>query len=273
MSTFLLGIILLAEAGPATPETAPVQFHGWIDAFYALNTNRPADGASFISGTGTTARRANELNVNAAALDVALDPRPVGVHLTLAFGSGPDVVHSGEPTGSATSKEIWRSVYQASISWTAPIGSGLLLEAGIYPSHIGYESFFSRDNWNYTRGWMGEFSPYYQVGVKASYAFDAAALWHAAGLYARMALSDLVAIALRAEYYDDRDGFFSGAAQVLRDGTATLDLRPAKQLIVKLEARHDIAGAAVFTSQRDASGKSTFSTTQTLGIVSAVASF
>src|SRR5207248_5555999 len=130
------------------------------------------DRASFIAGTGTTARRANELNLNAAALDLVIDPRPVGLHLTVAFGSGPDVVHSGEPAGSATSREIWRSVYQGSVSWTAPIGSGLLLEAGIYPSHIGYESFFSKDNWNYTRGWMGEFSPYYQAGLKIAVPID-----------------------------------------------------------------------------------------------------
>ena len=100
-----------------------------------------------------------------------------------------------------------------------------------------------------------------------------AALWHAAALFARITLSELAAIAARAEYYDDRDGFFSGAPQVLREGTLTLELHPAKQLIVKLEARHDIAGAALFTSQRDASGKATFSTTQTLALASAVAAF
>ena len=43
MSTLLLGIILLAQAGSGTPETPPVQLHGFIDAFYALNTNRPSD--------------------------------------------------------------------------------------------------------------------------------------------------------------------------------------------------------------------------------------
>src|SRR5205814_9208839 len=71
-----------------------------------------------------------------------------------------------------------------------------------------------------------------------------AALWHAAALFARITLSELAAIAARAEYYDDRDGFFSGAPQVLREGTLTLELHPAKQLIVKLEARHDIAGCS-----------------------------
>ena len=357
MPILFASLALLAQAVPAEP--AALQLHGMVDVFYALNTNRPPDGTSFLPGTGTTARRADEINVNAAALEVALDPRPVGFHLTLAFGSGPEVLHSGESTGAATSHEIWRSVYQASVSWTAPIGSGLLLEAGIYPSHIGYESFFSKDNWNYTRGWMGEFSPYYQAGVKASYAFDAhwsaqlhflngwqvigdnnrakavgtqiawtgdraalafntfagpelpgddshwrlfgdltaqvkasswltlgatadlgrqdrperAALWHAAAVFARAALSPLAAVAFRAEYYDDRDGFFSGAAQVLGEGTATLELRPAAPLIVKIEVRHDVAGTAAFTSRRDVSGNPTFSTNQTLAIASAVATF
>ena len=86
-------------------------------------------------------------------------------------------------------------------------------------------------------------------------------------------VSELAAIAARAEYYDDRDGFFSGAPQVLREGTLTLELHPTKQLIVKLEARHDIAGAPLFTSQRDASGKAILSTTQTLALASAVAAF
>src|SRR6266849_1249172 len=318
--------LLLAQAALPTAEPPAVQLHGWVDVFYGLNTNRPADGTSFLPGTGTTARRANELNLNAAAVDVSLEPRPVGFHLTLAFGSGLDVVHSGEPSGSAIGPEVWRNVYQASVSYTAPIGSGLLFEAGIYPSHIGFETFFSKDNWNYTRGWMGEFSPYYQTGLKISYSFDAhwsaqlhflngwqnigdnnrapavgtqlawtndrvtlgfntfagpelpgddshwrlfgdltavvkatsclslgatadlgrqdrpqgAAVWHAAGLYARIALAERVALALRAEYYDDVDGFFSGAPQVSG----------------QLEA-----------------GTPTFSRTQTLAIASAVATF
>ena len=359
MSTLLAGIMLLAQAGAGTPETPPIQLHGFIDAFYALNTNRPFDGASFLQGTGTTARRANEMSLNAAALDVVVDPAPVGLHLTLTFGTGTEVLHAGEMSGSGIGPAVWRSVYQASLSYVVPIGSGLLLEAGIYPSHIGFETFFSKDNWNYTRGWMGEFSPYYQAGVKAAYTIDAhwsaqlhflngwqtigdnnrakavgtqvawtgergsvsfntfagpelpgddshwrlfgdltaqfkatnrltlgatadlgwqdrpqgAALWHAAALFARITLSELAAIAARAEYYDDRDGFFSGAPQVLREGTLTLELHPAKQLIVKLEARHDIAGAALFTSQRDASGKAILSTTQTLALASAVAAF
>ena len=218
---------------------------------------------------------------------------------------------------------------------------------------------FSKDDWNYTRGWMGEFSPYYQAGLKIAYAFDAhwsaqlhllngwqtigdnnrakavgtqlawtsdrvaiglntfagpelpgddshwrlfgdltaqvkatpwlslgatadagrqdrpgeAAVWHAAALFARFALHPRAAFSVRAEYYDDVDGFFSGAPQVLREGTATLELRPDEHLILKIEARQDVAGARVFVGERDGAGNPTFSRTQTLAIASAVATF
>jgi hypothetical protein len=273
--------------------------------------------------------------------------------LTLAAGTGPDVLHAAEPSGTGIGPAVWRAIYQASVSYTVPVGSGLLVEAGIYPSHIGYESFFSKDNWNYTRGWMGEFSPYYQTGLKLSYSFDAhwsarvdfingwqlisddnrakavgtqlawtsaaasfalntfagpelpgddshwrvfgdltaqvkvtaslslgatadvgwqdrsqgAAVWHGAALYARHALSGRVAIAVRAEYYDDRDGFMSGTSQTLTDGTATLEVRPADHLLLKLEGRYDHSGASVF---RTSDG---FSNAQALAIASAVAAF
>jgi len=355
----LIAALLLAQAAAATPEPQTIAFHGWADVFYAVNPNRPPDGSSFLPGTGTTARRANEMNLNAAALDVSLEPGPVGFHLTLVLGSGADVLHAAEPVAPATGPEIWRAVYQASVSYKASIGRGLLLEAGIYPSHIGYESFFSKDNGNYTRSWMGDFSPYYQAGLKIAYPFDehwsaqvhflngwqtvgdnnhakaigtqlawtndrvslafntfagpelpgddshwrffadliaqwkatdllsfgatadvgrqdraqAAALWHGAAVYARRALHPRVAVAVRAEYYDDRDGFFSGTPQILLEGTATLELRPADPLILKLEARHDVSDARVFKGRVDASGTPSTSRTQTLAIASANAFF
>jgi hypothetical protein len=76
------------------------------------------------------------------------------------------VVHGGEPGGP----DKFRHVYQASVAYR--LKNGLVLEGGVYPSHIGMEGFYSKDNWNYTRSIMGESSPYYQAGIKASYAFN-----------------------------------------------------------------------------------------------------
>lgn len=133
---------------------------GWLDGYYAWNKDRPGSAINFYTGIGTTGERAGELALNVAALQIQRDPKPFGFHLTLVAGDSADVVHAAEPH-----RHPFRNVYQASVTYDAKV---VQLEAGVYPSHIGFEAYFSKDNWNYTRGWLGELSPYYQTGVKVS---------------------------------------------------------------------------------------------------------
>jgi len=153
--------ILLGQA--AVSDTA-LQLHGFVDTYYGFDSNRPGDRLSFAAGAGTTAQRAGELRVNLAALDLLVDPKPVGVRVTLAYGTGIDALHAAE--------RFLGPVYQAYASARVSVGRGLMLDAGIFSSHVGFEGFFSKDNFNYTRSWMGELSPYYQAGLRASYSFD-----------------------------------------------------------------------------------------------------
>jgi hypothetical protein len=145
---------------------------GFVDTYYAYNGNRPADYANFFPGVGTSAKRHNELSVNLAQVDLTLDPDPVGFRLALGFGTSTEVVHSFEPTGPFVGPEVWKHIVQASVQWKTGVGRGLLLEGGISPSHIGMEAFQTKDNWNYTRSWLGELSPYYQTGLKLAYPFS-----------------------------------------------------------------------------------------------------
>ncbi len=167
--TPILPTLLTLLAGQASEETPKsFELHGYVDVDYALNANRPADGNNFVPGTGTTAKRANEVTLNLAAIDLSLTPRPVGARLILNVGTGATVVHAGEPDTGIVSPEVWRLVQQASVIWKTT--DKLELEAGIFPCHIGFEVLPSKDNWTYTRSWMGEFSPYYSAGLKATYA-------------------------------------------------------------------------------------------------------
>jgi hypothetical protein len=147
----------------------PASFSGFVDAAWLWNANRPASHENFIPGTGTSGKRANELMLNLASVRwarAASVEQPVGFTFSLVAGEGSDVVHAGEPDGGAK----FRHVYEASLSYR--LRNGVVIEAGVYPSHIGMEGFFSKDNWSYTRSWLGELSPYYQTGIKASYAFN-----------------------------------------------------------------------------------------------------
>jgi hypothetical protein len=155
--------LILAVLFVALP--AMGQVSGFIDAYYAWNANQPANHQNFEPGTGTTAARADEFEINLAAVTIDRDPKPLGFHVALVAGNGTDVVHAADPA-----RDTFRYLYQASVAYAAT--PRLTVEGGIYPSHIGFEGFYSKDNWNYTRGWLGEYSPYYQAGVKASYAFN-----------------------------------------------------------------------------------------------------
>ncbi len=46
------------------------------------------------------------------------------------------------------------------------------LDAGVFGSHIGFESAISKDNWTLTRSLMAENSPYYESGVRFTYEVD-----------------------------------------------------------------------------------------------------
>jgi hypothetical protein len=160
------------SAAPGSTPAARVKVGGFVDAYYGWNVNRPADHANFFPGAGTTAKRDNEVSVNLAQIDLTVDPAPVGFRLAVGLGTSTEVVHAFEPVGVVVGPEVWKNVIQASVQWKTGVGRGLLLEAGIYPSHIGLETLASKDNWNYTRGWLGEFSPYYQTGLKLAYPFS-----------------------------------------------------------------------------------------------------
>lgn len=160
------------DAGAPRPAQAPawsdrVHVSGLVDVYAVLNPSRPADRENWVPGTGTTAKRANELALNLAAVDVLVDPTPVGARVALNIGNGTEVLHGAEPSGAGIGVRAFTLVYIAYLS--AKVSSPLTLDAGIFPSHVGLEGFYSKDNWNYTRGWASEFSPYYQTGIRATY--------------------------------------------------------------------------------------------------------
>ena len=101
-----------------------------------------------------------------------------------------------------------------------------------------------------------------------------AASWYAAALNGRVQVAGPVALAARAELYDDRGGLISGTVQRLVEGTVTLEVRPAEHLVLKLEARHDRSTAAVFGGPETLpDGTPVPRSTQTLVVAGATAFF
>jgi len=157
---------VVAAEQPEGSALGKVEFHAFVDLYYAYNANHPANGLNFIPGTGTTAKDADAFSVNLAQFEVSMPADPVGFRISVGAGTGEEVLHAAEPGGSE-----WTHLILASVTYRTRVGRGLSFEGGIMPCHVGMENFVSKDNWNYTRSWMAEFSPYYETGIKVAYPF------------------------------------------------------------------------------------------------------
>lgn len=97
---------------------------------------------------------------------------------------------------------LLRYLSAANLSYLAPIGNGLKLTAGLMNSFIGFESIYAKDNPNYTRSWIADYSPFFLIGLGGEYRIDQA---KSAGFYL---LSDYDYLAYRspepkyAAYFD-----------------------------------------------------------------------
>jgi hypothetical protein len=65
--------------------------------------------------------------------------------------------------------DVLRHVHRANASYLAPLGNGMTITAGLFNSLLGYESLYAKDNANYTRAWIADYTPYMMFGINAKY--------------------------------------------------------------------------------------------------------
>jgi hypothetical protein len=178
LSLFLLlltiGSVCAEEPGVATPVEGGEHktlwhYGGFVDLGYSLNFNFPANHQW---RNRSTTPRVNELDLNMGAAYVrkdATEDSRWGMEL-LAQG-GQDAkdfgFHVNQPKVGGS--DALRHFGRGNISYLAPLGNGLTIQGGLFNSLIGYDSLYAKDNINYTRPWIGDYSPYLMFGVNAAY--------------------------------------------------------------------------------------------------------
>jgi hypothetical protein len=254
------------------PAPAHLEVRGFVDGVFAYNLNRPADHASFFPGVGTSAKRDNELTVNLAQVDIALAPAPVGFKVSLGFGTAAEVVHgwqmiSDSNGGKSVGGQVAYRTERLSLSLNGIAGPELADDNHDIRRLVDLVATY-------------KIRPSFSLGVSADVAGEGRPAgddvsWKGIGLYARFAPPSLrTALAVRGEYYDDRDAAISGIAQTLKEVTATLEHRPAERLIPKLEGRYDRSSATAFVGdERGPDGALLHNRDQFLLLIGAVASF
>ena len=159
-----------AWANEPTPKP-PAQHGGFADVGYLHDFNHPANGLFRSRGT---AWHVNELNLNMAGAYVkqkASEASPWGAELLLHAGRDAEVFGFSATAPAIGGYKWLRHVGLANVSYLTR-ADGLTLQGGVFPSLIGYDSLYSKDNFNYTRPWGADFTPYLMLGVNASYPFN-----------------------------------------------------------------------------------------------------
>ena len=144
-------------------------YGGFLDSAYLLDFNHPSNDLFRSRGT---AYKVDEpiLNMGAAYLrKTASESSRWGMEFTLQGGQDSRIFGFSATAPNLAGSEWLRHLGPTDVSYLAPVGKGLTVQAGIFPSFIGYDSLYAKDNFNYTRPWGADFTPYLMMGVNASY--------------------------------------------------------------------------------------------------------
>lgn len=160
LSTALFSLLFLslsAQKNDTTEAKPKVEFSGFVDVYFAVNT----DGQLGASDLFYNHTRRQEFNVNLALARASYETDKFRANLGLMTGTYAGTSLAHEPA-------FLQNLWEANVG--VKLGKGLWLDAGVFPSHLGFESAISTDNLTLTRSLVAENSPYYLAGANLTYA-------------------------------------------------------------------------------------------------------
>jgi hypothetical protein len=170
----LLAMGSIAYAGPLSDATADslwgIQLGGYLDVSYTYDFNDPNEANDAIGGRafGTDD---NQVQLDAFQLYIDKLPKDAGeVGFRFDVLAGEDAQALGDLFGG-NANDI--SIYQAFISYIAPVGNGLTIDVGRFAASAGYEAIESPANDQFSRSMLFTLAqPYTNTGIRATYAFN-----------------------------------------------------------------------------------------------------
>ncbi len=138
----------------------PFTFQGYGEIYYSSDSSNPANNEK--SNFLYNHKRNNEININLAYAKASFNQNNVRANAALMIGNYSQYNLSAEPN--------WAEfIFEANVGFKVSKKQNIWLDAGIMPSHIGFESAISADCWTLSRSILAENSPYYETGIKLSY--------------------------------------------------------------------------------------------------------
>jgi hypothetical protein len=151
-----LGFLMCSPVGLLAQDDR-FAFDAVIDVYYSYDSTRPPNRTRPFA---TEPARHNEFNVGFALARGTYSAERVRASLGLTTGTYADANYAAEPQLLKNIFEAFAGVRLADRAW---------LDAGVLPSHIGFESAITSANATYSRSLIAEFSPYYVTGARVTF--------------------------------------------------------------------------------------------------------
>lgn len=161
LATLVLGRLLPSFAQQDSNLVSKKMVFGtYAELYYTYDFSNPAshERPAFLYNHN----RHNEINLNLGYVKAAYNSGNVRANIALMAGTYAQY-------NLAHEQGLLKNVYEANAGLKLSRKRNLWLDAGIFASHIGFESAISKDCWTLTRSIVAENSPYYLSGAKLTY--------------------------------------------------------------------------------------------------------
>jgi hypothetical protein len=143
-----------------TDSTSPFKISGYLETYYSYDFGKPPNHTR--PGFLYSYNRPNEVNLNLGFVKAAYAKDNIRANLALATGTYMNANLAAEPG-------VLKNIFEANAGVKVSKTKNIWIDAGIFASHIGFESAIGKDCQNLTRSILAENSPYYESGLKISY--------------------------------------------------------------------------------------------------------
>lgn len=140
--------------------TAKFNLSGYLETYFSFDFLKPA--ATPKPDFNYNYKNHNQVSVNLAFVKANYTSNNFRSNLALMVGDYAKYNLSSEPSWA-------KPLFEANIGYKPFKQQNIWIDAGVMPSHIGFESAIGGDCYNVTRSILAENSPYYESGIKISY--------------------------------------------------------------------------------------------------------
>jgi hypothetical protein len=158
--SLIIAIGLTASNATFAQQETKIKITGYLETYYGYDFNKPADNNR--PGFVYSHNRHNEVNLNLGFIKANYDNGTVRGNLALMTGTYANANLAAEPG-------VLKNIFEANGGYKISKTANLWIDAGIFASHIGYESAISKDCWALTRNIVSDNTPYYESGAKITY--------------------------------------------------------------------------------------------------------